>query len=506
MKKMLLMILDGWGEGNHGRSDVIHQAKTDFFKSLKTKSQWQYTQLHTSGEHVGLPDGQMGNSEVGHLNIGAGRVMYQDFVRINKACATNTITENKVLQTAFQYAKEKNVKVHYIGLVSDGGVHSSTSHLEKLCELGTLAGIEKQFVHVLTDGRDTDPYSGLGFVSNLEKFLTATTAKISSVCGRYYTMDRDKRWERVKRGYDLLTMGIGKPFATVSEAIQSSYDSGVTDEFIEPVVITDQTGNPLAMIEKDDVVICFNFRTDRLREITTVLTQKDMPEHQMQTIPLYYVTMTSYDEKFVNVHVIFDNENVEQTIGQVISEHGLRQIRIAETEKYPHVTFFFSGGREDPFPLEKRILIPSPKVATYDLKPEMSAFEVKDAIIPEIRHQTAEFIVLNFANADMVGHTGVYEAIRKAVETVDACVAEIVPVAIENDYSVMIIADHGNADYALNEDGSPNTAHSLNMVPCLLYHEGAGKLKEGGRLSNIAPTILKLMGMNIPEMMDEALI
>lgn len=506
MKKLLLMILDGWGEGRKDTSDVIYNARTDFMKSLAVNSEWKYTKLHACGEYVGLPDGQMGNSEVGHLNIGAGRVIYQDFVRINKAVEENTIANNEVLNEAFQYALKRGVKVHYLGLVSDGGVHASTLHLKKLCELGTDAGLKKQFVHVLTDGRDTDPYSGIEYVKDLEDSLVATTARIASICGRYYTMDRDKRWERVKKGYDLMLHGIGNKYQNSLNAIQSSYEKGITDEFIEPSVIIDLDSKPLAVIEPDDVVICFNFRTDRLREITTVLTQKDMPEFGMKTLSVHYVTMTRYDESFQGIHVLFDNENVEQTLGQIISEVGLKQIRIAETEKYPHVTFFFSGGREAPFENENRILIQSPKVATYDLKPSMSALEVKDAILPEIQRQTAEFICLNFANADMVGHTGVYDAIVEAVETVDKCVSEIVPVAVENGYSVMIIADHGNADYALNEDGTPNTAHSLNMVPCFVFHPNEITLKDGGRLSNVAPTILKLMEIDVPEIMDEPLI
>lgn len=506
MKRFLLLILDGWGEGNKDKSDVIFNARTDFMKSLGNNPQWKYTRLHACGEYVGLPDGQMGNSEVGHLNIGAGRVIYQDFVRINKACVDNSIAENAELNNAFRHALENNVKIHYIGLVSDGGVHSSTKHLMKLCELGTKAGVKNQFVHVLTDGRDTDPYSGIGYVKELSDFLEGTSARIASVCGRYYTMDRDKRWERVKKGYDLLVSGTGNPFQSVIEAIKSSYDAGVTDEFIGPSVITDEQNKPLAVIEENDVVVCFNFRTDRLREITTVLTQKDIPEYGMHSLPLYYVTMTRYDEKFENIRVIFDNENLHQTLGEIIASAGLKQIRIAETEKYPHVTFFFSGGRETPFENERRILIQSPKVATYDLKPSMSAVEVKDAILPEIHAKSADFICLNFANADMVGHTGVYEAIREAVETVDKCVSEVVPAAIENDYSVMIIADHGNADFAINEDGTPNTAHSLNMVPCYLYHPGSYSLKHGKRLSNIAPTILKLMGIEIPAIMDEPLL
>jgi len=465
MNKFLLMILDGWGIGKKDASDVIYNSSVDYMKSLEKNPMWSYTQLYACGEHVGLPDGQMGNSEVGHLNIGAGRIMYQDFVKINKAVEDNSIKNNKVLQQAFDVALKNNTKIHYLGLVSDGGVHSSTEHLKKLCEAATEAGVKNQFVHVLTDGRDTDPRSGLAFVSDLEQFLKQTTARIASVCGRYYTMDRDKRWERVKKGYDLLVAAKGLKFSSAEEAIKNSYDRQITDEFIDPSVICNESGDPLSVIEPGDVVVCFNFRTDRLREITTVLTQKDMPEFDMKQIPLHYVTMTRYDESFEDIHVMFDNENVTETLGEVISKAGLNQIRIAETEKYPHVTFFFSGGREEPFENEKRILIPSPKVATYDMQPQMSAFEVKDAIIPEIKTGWADFICLNFANADMVGHTGDYEAIKEAVEAVDSCVSEIVPIAIEKGYSVMIIADHGNADFALNEDGSPNTAHSLNQEP-----------------------------------------
>ena len=381
MKKVLLMILDGWGEGKSDKSDVIFNARTDFFKGAKTNPQWSYTTIDASGEHVGLPDGQMGNSEVGHLNIGAGRVVYQDFVRINKAVEDNSIASISELKDAFAYALSNNKKIHYLGLVSDGGVHSSIVHLKKLCQLGTEAGISSQFIHALMDGRDTDPYSGFGYVEDLEKFLSGTTAQIASVCGRYYTMDRDKRWERVKKGYDLMVSGKGIPFTSATDAIKNSYDRKVTDEFIEPSVIVDNEGKPKAVIESGDVIICFNFRTDRLREITTVLTQQDMPEHEMATIPLHYLTMTRYDEKFKGVHVLFDNENLENTLGEVVSNAGLKQIRIAETEKYAHVTFFFSGGREAPFPGEKHILIQSPKVATYDLKPSMSAVELKDAII-----------------------------------------------------------------------------------------------------------------------------
>lgn len=505
-RRVLLIILDGWGEGKQDKTNAIFAAHTPFIKSLYHHPAWKYTQLQASGEYVGLPDGQMGNSEVGHLNIGAGRVIYQDYVRINKAIENKTLHNNPVLQEAFKYAIEKNKPIHYIGLVSDGGVHSSTRHLEALCQIATDFGIQKQYVHVLTDGRDTDPHSGLGYVSDLDMFLQKnTTARIASVCGRYYTMDRDKRWERVKRGYDLMIHGIGHQFYSASDAIKTSYERGITDEFIEPSVILSDDGKPIATIKPDDVVICFNFRTDRLREITTVLTQTDMPQFDMHTLPLYYITMTRYDETFQNVHVLFDTENIDQTLGQIISEAGLTQIRIAETEKYPHVTFFFSGGREEPFPNERRILIPSPKVATYDLKPEMSAFEVKDAIIPEIQAKSADFICLNFANADMVGHTGVYDAIIKALEAVDQCVAQIVPVALAAQYSIIITADHGNADNAVNEDGTPNTAHSTNPVPFFIHHPGNYILRSDGILANIAPTILTMMQLPVPQIMNTSL-
>lgn len=505
MNKVMLMILDGWGEGKKDKSDVVYTADTKFMKSLQSNPDWKYSKLHASGEHVGLPDGQMGNSEVGHLNIGAGRVVYQDFVKINKAVADNSISDNEELKKAYSYAKENNVSVHFIGLVSEGGVHSSTVHLKKLIDVAEDLGISKQFVHVLTDGRDTDPYSGLGFIDDLEQFLQNKPAQIASICGRYYTMDRDKRWERVKKGYDLLVNGVGEKFVSAIDAIQYSYDKQITDEFIEPSVIVDNNNKPLSLIKDNDVVICFNFRTDRLREITHVLHQQDMPELQMKALDLYYVTMTRYDEKFKNVKVLFDKDDLSGTLGEIISNKGLKQIRIAETEKYPHVTFFFSGGREKEFEGEKRILIYSPKVATYDLKPEMSAFEVKDAIIPEIQKSSADFICLNFANADMVGHTGVYSAIKQAVEAVDKCVSEIVPEAIKSGYSIIIIADHGNADFVINEDGSPNTAHSLNTVPCLVYSKEVKTLKAEGRLSNIAPTILKMMHIEVPENMDEPL-
>lgn len=497
-KKVLLIIMDGWGEGDRSRSDVMANTNIPFIKSLCRSAACCH--LRTSGEDVGLPEGQMGNSEVGHLNIGAGRIVYQDFVRINIACRDNSIASNPALKQAFQYASDTNTAVHFLGLVSDGGVHSSTKHLMKLCDIANEWNLKKVFIHVCTDGRDTDPQSGKGFVYELQEHLKKTTGIIASLVGRYYTMDRDKRWERVKQGYDLLISGKGKPATDVLQAMQESYDAGVTDEFIKPVVIVDDCGRPVGLVKANDVFICFNFRTDRLREITTVLTQKDMPEQGMNTIPLQYYTMTRYDETFKNVHVLFDKEDVTNTMGEVVANAGLKQLRIAETEKYPHVTFFFSGGREEVFKGESRVLIPSPKVATYDLKPSMSAVEVKESIIKEINKNEFDFICLNFANADMVGHTGVYGAIQEALETVDACVKEITEAAIKFGYSIMITADHGNADYAVNPDGSPNTAHSLNPVPCFLIDKDHKKIKDG-RLCDIAPTLLRLMNIRVPDEM-----
>ncbi|OFX48904.1 MAG: phosphoglycerate mutase (2,3-diphosphoglycerate-independent) [Bacteroidetes bacterium GWA2_30_7] len=496
--KFLLMILDGWGIGNRTKSDVIFNAGTPNIDALKAK--YPNSQLLTSGENVGLPDGQMGNSEVGHTNIGAGRVVYQDLVRINIDIRNNTISNNPEIIKAFQYAKDNNKNVHFIGLVSDGGVHSMDSHLYKLCDITKEYGLQNVFIHALTDGRDTDPHSGLGFVQKLENHLKASNGKIASLVGRYYTMDRDKRWERIKFGYDLLINGIGEPTLDIVKSIQKSYEAGVTDEFIKPIVKVDNCGNPIGKIKAGDVFFCFNFRTDRLREITIALSQKDMPEFEMKTFPLYYVTMARYDDTFKNVKVVYDKDNVEMTIGEVLAKNGKKQIRIAETEKYAHVTFFFSGGREKEFENEKRLLVQSPKVATYDLKPEMSAYEVRDAIIPEIKKGEIDFICLNFANGDMVGHTGIYEAITKAVKTVDQCVGEIIKTAVENGYQAMIIADHGNADYAVNDDGTPNTAHSLNPVPCILISDKYKKI-ENGILADVAPTILKIMGLEIPEKM-----
>ncbi|MBN2235972.1 MAG: 2,3-bisphosphoglycerate-independent phosphoglycerate mutase, partial [Bacteroidales bacterium] len=440
-------------------------------------------------------------SEVGHLNIGAGRVVYQDLVKINKAIQHNSIQKNKAINEAFEYAKKNAKKVHFLGLVSDGGVHSSTKHLMKLTEMATQFGLKDVFVHVLTDGRDTDPRSGAAYVQELEDHLKNNTAQIASVCGRYYTMDRDKRWERVKRGYDLMVKGVGKPVTSAVQAIQDSYALGHTDEFVEPQIVVDAVGKPLATIEANDVVFCFNFRTDRLREITTVLSQQDMPEFDMKTLPLHYVTMTKYDEKFKNIHLAFTKDDLKNTLGEVISQQHKTQVRIAETEKYAHVTFFFSGGREKEFEGEKRILIPSPKVATYDLKPSMSAVEVTDAIVEELNANQPDLVVLNFANSDMVGHTGVYSAITEAVETVDKCVQRVAETARKLNYSVIITADHGNSDHAINEDGSPNTAHSMNPVPIFLLDDDYKKINDG-KLADIAPTILKIMGIPAPQEMD----
>jgi len=496
--KVLLVILDGWGIGDKTVSDAIYNGDTPNMDEFLAA--WPNATLRTSGENVGLPEGQMGNSEVGHLNIGAGRVVYQDLVKINKAVQDNSITENPQLVDAFHYARDNHKSVHFIGLVSDGGVHSLNEHLYKLCDLTGDYGLDKVFIHALTDGRDTDPRSGLGFIRELEEYLKHSNGTIATLAGRYYTMDRDNRWERIKTGYDALVKGIGKKTRSIQDAMKESYEQGVTDEFIKPIVKTDATGMPVGQIKPDDVVICFNFRTDRLREITIALTQKDFPELEMKTIPLHYLTLTRYDDTFKNVLVVYDKEHVANTLGEIMANTGKKQIRIAETEKYAHVTFFFSGGREDEFENEKRIMIPSPKVATYDLKPEMSAYEVKDAILPELQKQEADFICLNFANGDMVGHTGVYEAILKAVHAVDECAGEVVRKARANNYSVLIIADHGNADNAVNPDGSPNTAHSLNPVPVILISGLKRGLKDG-ILADVAPTILEMMEIEIPEEM-----
>ncbi len=495
MDKAILIILDGWGNGNHGKGDVVFQANTPVIDKLA--AEYPTSQLLTSGNNVGLPDGQMGNSEVGHLNIGAGRVVYQDLVRINKAIEDNSIAQNETLVEAYKYAKENNKAVHFVGLIGPGGVHAMSHHLFKLGDLTADFDLNDVFVHCLTDGRDTDPKSGLGFMKEVVTHFDGSKVKIASLIGRYYSMDRDKRWERIKFGYDLMVNGTGTPSTDVLKTIEESYAEGVTDEFIKPTVMVDGENKPVGTINEGDVVICFNFRTDRLRQITTVLTQQDMPEHGMKTIPLNYITMTTYDENYKGVKVLFDKQNVQNTIGEVVSKAGGKQIRIAETEKYAHVTFFMNGGREDEFPGETRILRNSPKVATYDLQPEMSAPEVRDAIVEELNKGEVDFVALNFANGDMVGHTGIYEAIVKAVETVDSCVGDVIEAAKNNGYTAMIIADHGNADNAVNEDGSPNTAHSLNPVPCILVSDKYKSVKDG-ILADVAPTLLTIMGLEVP--------
>ena len=497
-KKAVLIILDGWGIGNKGKSDIIYNANTPNIDRLMRD--YPHSSLKSCGEDVGLPDGQMGNSEVGHLNIGAGRIVYQDLVRINKAIRDNSLSNNPVLLEALNYAKTNNKSVHFIGLIGPGGVHSLSSHLYKLCDITKEQGLPNVFIHCLTDGRDTDPKSGYGYVKELVNHLKNSNGKIATLVGRYYTMDRDKRWERVKQGYDLMLYGKGKPTTDILASIKESYDNGITDEFIKPVVMVNDDGSPIGLIHKDDVVICFNFRTDRLRQITRVLTQENMPEFRMETLSLKYFTMTTYDENFKGIKVLFDKQNVNNTLGEVIAENKLNQIRIAETEKYAHVTFFFNGGREDEFQNEVRILIPSPKIATYDLKPEMSAFEVKEAIVPELNKGDVDFVCLNFANGDMVGHTGMYQAIWDAVEAVDKCVGEVTQAAVDNGYAVMIIADHGNADYAVNDDETPNTAHSLNPVPCILVDKYYKTIKDG-ILADVAPTLLTIMNLDIPKEM-----
>ncbi len=497
-RKVLLMILDGWGIGDKSLSDGIFQGNTPYIDSLKKK--YPNSELLTCGKNVGLPDGQMGNSEVGHLNIGAGRIVYQDLVKINLAIQDNTIAKNPQLINAFTYAKENRKSVHFLGLVSDGGVHSMDTHLYKLCDLTQSYNLDKVYIHALTDGRDTDPNSGKGYVKNLLNHLKVSNGQIASLTGRYYTMDRDNRWERVKKGYDAMVDGKGKKSTDILQSIQESYDEGVTDEFIKPIIMVDDDGQPIGKIKDGDVVICFNFRTDRLRQITMALSQQNFHEYGMHTLDLEYYTMTNYNDSFKDIHVIYGKGNVENTFGEIIAKSGKKQIRIAETEKYAHVTFFFSGGREKEFDNEKRILIPSPKVATYDLQPEMSAYQVKDAIVEEINKQEPDFICLNFANGDMVGHTGVYKAILKAVEAVDRCVRKVVETARSNNYDVLLIADHGNADYAVNTDGTANTAHSLNPVPCILVSDRFKNINNG-ILADIAPTILRLMDMEIPQEM-----
>lgn len=499
-KRAILLIMDGWGLGKVASADAIQNANVPFTRSLYSK--YPNTTLTTFGELVGLPEGQMGNSEVGHLNLGAGRIVYQELQRINVAIKTGELAANKALLRALTHAKATSKPLHLLGLVSDGGVHSHINHLKALINICKDNGVQEVYIHAFTDGRDTDPKSGLGFIEDLQQHLDQTgVGSIATVDGRYYAMDRDKRWERVALAYEAMVNGKGETATSAIEAVQNSYANNITDEFIKPTVIINAQNQPVATIKNGDVVLCFNFRTDRCREITEVLTQQDHPEQQMHTLDLDYTTMTVYDHTFKNVQVLFHNDDLTQTIGEVIEANHLKQIRIAETEKYPHVTFFFSGGREKPFEGESRILKPSPKVATYDLQPEMSARELTEAILPEIHNKTADFICLNFANADMVGHTGVFSAAVKAVETVDQCVEQIVTEALKQDYVIFLTADHGNSDYLVNEDGSPNTAHSMNPVPLFIIDNNwKGTVKEG-KLGDIAPTILTFMKLPIPKEM-----
>lgn len=492
------MILDGWGKSPDPKVSAVDNAQTPFIDNLYKN--YPSAELRTDGLHVGLPESQMGNSEVGHMNLGAGRIIYQDLAKINLAVANGTIKQEKPLLEAFSYAKANNKKVHFLGLVSDGGVHSHTSHLRGLVEAAESFGLENTFVHAFTDGRDVDPKSGITYISQLQEFLQGKHCRLASVVGRYYAMDRDKRWERVKLAYDLLVNGIGKPTTDVLSDIQSSYAADVTDEFILPHVLINHDQKPVATIEPGDVVVFFNFRTDRGRQLTEALSQQDFHEQNMHKLDLYYLTMTNYDDSYSNVHVIYDKDNITMTLGEVLQNAGKTQIRIAETEKYPHVTFFFSGGREEPFVGEKRILKNSPKVATYDLKPEMSAFELAGALVPEIRAKSADFICLNFANGDMVGHTGVFEAAVKACEAVDKCVEQVVTAALANGYTTLLIADHGNCETMINPDGSPNTAHTTNPVPIIAIDPDIKTIKNG-ILGDIAPTILKLMNVAQPEVM-----
>jgi len=495
-KKAILLIMDGWGLGKVKSSDAIQNAKVPFVSSLYKK--YPHTTLITCGEMVGLPEGQMGNSEVGHLNLGAGRIVYQELQRINVAIREGSFQKNEIMLAAIRYAKTNNKKLHLLGLVSDGGVHSHINHVKAICAVCKAEGLNDVLVHAFTDGRDTDPKSGLGFITELLEGLATSTGSIATIIGRYYAMDRDKRWERVKLAYDTLVHASGVHSTDLLQSIKNSYNNDITDEFIKPIINANIANTK---IEEGDAVICFNFRTDRCREITQVLTQTDMPEFGMTTIPLHYTTITQYDQSFNGVHVMYENDDLKNTLGEIIEQHGKTQIRIAETEKYPHVSFFFSGGREVPFQGERRIMVPSPKVATYDLQPEMSAHEVTAAIVKEIEDNPADFICLNFANADMVGHTGVWEAVIKAVETVDACVEKVVTAALKQDYTIFLTADHGNADYEINEDGTPNTAHTVNPVPLFVIdNHWKGELVPG-KLGDIAPSILTVMGLPIPKEM-----
>ena len=500
-KKVLLIILDGWGITQDPKVSAIYQGKTPFFDSLIKN--YPNASLRTDGMNVGLPEGQMGNSEVGHMNLGAGRIVYQDFVKINKAVADGSLAKEKSLVDAFTYAKENNKKVHLLGLLSDGGVHSHIKHTKGLLKAAKDFGLTDVYLHAFTDGRDVDPKSGKGYIADIVKYMDENGGKLATICGRYYAMDRDERWERVKLSYDVMVNGIGEKSTDAVESMAKSYEEGITDEFIKPIVMVDNSNAPVAKIEEDDVIVFFNFRTDRGRQLTRALSQEDFAEFNMHSLPLHYVTMTNYDASFKNISVIYDKENLKETLGEVLEKNHKKQIRIAETEKYAHVTFFFSGGREKPFDGEKRILCPSPKVATYDLQPEMSAKDIEEAIIPELKKQETDFVCLNFANTDMVGHTGIMEAAQKAAEAVDGCLKNVITTALENDYVSIIIADHGNSEKMINEDGTPNTAHTTFPVPLVLVEKNKEHKIKDGVLADIAPTILELMKMEQPKSMTQ---
>jgi 2,3-bisphosphoglycerate-independent phosphoglycerate mutase len=499
-KKVILLILDGWGITQDPKVSAIYNAKTPFINSLYDT--YPHSELRTDGEHVGLPEGQMGNSEVGHMNLGAGRIVYQNLAKINIAVREGSLAKEPQLLNAFDYAKTHNKNVHFLGLVSDGGIHSHINHLKGLLNAANECGLENVYLHAFTDGRDCDPKSGKYFINDIQDHMQNTTGELATITGRYYAMDRDKRWERVKFAYDALVNGIGEKSTNAEQSILDSYEKNVTDEFIKPVVMSDANGNPKTTIQPDDVVIFFNFRTDRGRQLTEVLSQKDNHEFNMHKLPLYFVTLTNYDETFEKIHVVYNNDNIENTLGEVLETAGKKQIRIAETEKYPHVTFFFSGGREQPFEGETRLLCPSPKVATYDLKPEMSAYEIRDAIVPELQKGDVDFVCLNFANGDMVGHTGVFEAAVKACEAVDICAKDVIEAGLENGYTTLLIADHGNCETMINPDGTPHTAHTTNPVPMILIDKELKSVKNG-ILGDIAPTILELMGVDQPKEMTQ---